>query len=132
MRHRAEAAFTIDDKTMTPVSWPGGDMAHVRWIKTYTGELAGAGTLESLMCQLTTEEGAPMARTYQGLELVEGDLHGRKGSFALLHLATSHGDENQMELTIVTGSGTGELAGISGTAQILPGHDFVLEYEVPS
>jgi len=132
MSHRAEAAFTIDDSTTTPVDWPRGDMGRVRWIKTYTGEVAGAGTLESVMCQLTTEDGAPEARTFLGLERVEGEVHGRKGSFALIHLATSLGDENRMDLTIQPGSGTGELTGITGTAEMLPGHGFVLEYELAS
>jgi hypothetical protein len=132
MPHRADAAFTIDDRATVPVDWPGGSMGRVRWIKTYTGELAAAGTLESIMCELTTEEGAPTARTLLGLERVEGELHGRKGSFALVHMASSLGEENRMELTIQPGSGTGELAGITGTGEILPGHDFVLDYELPS
>ena len=31
--------------------------------------------------------------------------------------------------TIVTGSGTGELAGIHGTGEITPGHNFMLNYD---
>jgi hypothetical protein len=52
---------------------------------------------------------------------------GGLGSFLLLHQAMQPGPATW---TIAAGSGTGELAGISGNAEILPGHQFTLDYEL--
>jgi hypothetical protein len=52
---------------------------------------------------------------YVGLQTVTGSLVGRSGSFVLRTAGTFDGSKAEGELTVVEGSGTGELAGISGT-----------------
>jgi Protein of unknown function (DUF3224) len=50
----------------------------------------------------------------------------------LVHSARSLGAENEMVITVLPGSGTGELSGITGTARITPEHAFILDYELGS
>jgi hypothetical protein len=130
MTHRAEGAFTIDERTETPVDWQGGQINRARWSKTFTGDLAGTSYIEFIMGELEPAEGGQTPRVYVGVERIEGVLHGRKGSFAVVHVGTMLGTDHQATWTILPGSGTGELAGISGTAEILPNHDFVVTYDL--
>ena len=62
--------------------------------------------------------------------VIEGTLHGRTGTFVLLHAATGSQGENHGSWTIAPASGGCELAGIRGGGEITDQHDFVLEYEV--
>jgi hypothetical protein len=65
--------------------------------------------------------GGPPSRSggYVALEQVTGILNGKRGSFVLLHRGTMNEGSNQLDVTVVPGSGTGELAGISGTMTIV-------------
>jgi hypothetical protein len=65
---------------------------------------------------------------------VTASLEGKRGSFALAHLATMDSDGPKMSVVVVPGSGTGELKGIAGTfeIQIAKGqHSYALEYTLP-
>ena len=56
------------------------------------------------------------AGTYVALEAFAGTLDALAGTFVFVHAASTHGADRYGELfTIAQGSGTGELAGISGT-----------------
>ena len=71
---------------------------------------------------------------YVAMEQVTGTLGGHSGSFALQHSATLTQGAPQMSVTVVPGSGTGQLAGISGsmTIKIEKGkHFYELEYSLP-
>ena len=71
---------------------------------------------------------------YVGVERVTARVNGRSGSFVYLHTATMVGGAPSASWTVMEGSGTGELAGISGQVRIdsLPdgGHVFTLDYEL--
>ena len=123
MPQRASSSFVIDKKDFAPAEWTGGGIARARFEKTFTGELAGTGVVEAVMLRT---EGDALA-VYVGIERIECTLHGRAGSFLLLHQAMQPGPATW---TIAAGSGTGELTGISGNAEILPGHNFTLDYEL--
>lgn len=72
---------------------------------------------------------------YVAIEVVTGVLHGKRGSFALQHQATMDAGGSKMTVVVVPGSGTGELAGISGTfsIKITNGvHSYDLEYLLPN
>ena len=69
---------------------------------------------------------------YVGVERFDVELQGRKGTFVVMHSSTMLGSDYEMNLQVVPGSGTSELAGITGTAQITPSHDLLLEYEIAS
>ena len=79
--------------------------------------------------------GAPNdSAAYVGFERIEGKLNGRAGSFILHHNATIARGDQSATWTIMANSGTGDLQGISGAAQIVidadGGHTLVLDYEL--
>jgi hypothetical protein len=55
---------------------------------------------------------------YVALEHVTGTLSGRSGSFVLEHNATMDRGAPMLNIIVVPGSGTGDLAGIAGTMKI--------------
>ncbi|WP_020661347.1 DUF3224 domain-containing protein [Amycolatopsis benzoatilytica] len=100
--------------------------AQVRIEKTFTGAVEGTSRVEMLTASNET------SRMYVAFERFAGSVDGRKGSFVLRHAA---GDEG-LSLVLLPGSGTGELAGITGSADIAVddagAHTFTLAYELPS
>jgi hypothetical protein len=71
---------------------------------------------------------------YVAIEQVTGTLQGHSGSFALQHIGTMDQGKYQLSVTVVPGSGTGELAGIAGTMTILIAsgkHSYTFEYTLP-
>jgi hypothetical protein len=128
MPRTAKSSFVIDKKTPSPVSFEGGQMAHTRFEKTFTGDIVGTSVVEALLAGL--DNGGPAV--YVGIERFDCTVEGKKGTFVLMHAATQHDSGGSASWTVVKGSGTGELAGISGDGQILPNHDFVLTYDLAS
>jgi|SRR5579872_2317722 len=55
---------------------------------------------------------------YVALEVVNGSLAGRKGTFALQHSGTMDRGQPQLSVTVVPDSGTDELRGLSGKMEI--------------
>lgn len=101
--------------------------AHIR--RTFHGDLSGTGNLMYLMAHIDSEDA-----TFSGFEKVVGSLGGRTGSFALRHTGSYDGEKATAKYEVVPGSGTGELAGLSGTGGFSVGHavehDMTLEYEL--
>jgi hypothetical protein len=52
------------------------------------------------------------------IENVSGTLQGKKGTFALHHVGVMDKNAQNLTIAVVPGSGTGELAGLSGTMTI--------------
>jgi Protein of unknown function (DUF3224) len=72
---------------------------------------------------------------YVALERVTGTLGGRSGSFVLEHNATMDHGAPMLNIIVVPGSGTGELAGISGTMKIRiesGKHFYDFDYTLPA
>ena len=115
---------TIDDRD-------GVSLTRTKVTKTFTGDLEGTSVAELLMAGAPNDSAA-----YVGFERIEGKLNGRAGSFILHHNATSAHGEQSATWTIMANSGTGELQGISGAAQIVidadGGHTLVLDYDLTS
>ncbi|MEO5896655.1 MAG: DUF3224 domain-containing protein [Vicinamibacterales bacterium] len=123
----AKGSFVIDKKDVQPVEWQGGQMSHTRFYKTFTGDLTGTSIVEAIMIAAENDG----ASVYVGVERFECAVHGKTGTFLLTHGATHHAGGGVTDWKIVAGSGTGELQGITGTAEILPKHDFELTYQLP-
>lgn len=71
------------------------------------------------------------AAGYVALEQVSGALGGREGTFVLQHYGVSGGESDKLLLEVLPGSGTGELAGLTGemTIRLEDGkHLYSLEY----
>jgi hypothetical protein len=70
---------------------------------------------------------------YVAIERVTGTLHGKHGSFVLMHAGTmAHGEFN-LSITVVPDSGTDELTGLSGKMAIIiegKAHRYDFEYTI--
>ena len=96
--------------------------------KIFQGDLEAAGKGEMLSA------GSPQSGSagYVAAERVSGSLQGRRGGFALQHNATMHRGEFFLNVIVVPGSGTGELAGLRGTMNIIIAdgrHSYEFEYD---
>lgn len=106
--------------------------AHV--VKRYHGDLDGEGRVRLLMCRASAE--GPLENAgYIASEQVSGTLGGREGTFVLHHWGIAGaGEAPRTAGHVVPGSGTGELAGLSGTMEIRVdaegGHTLALDYEI--
>lgn len=95
------------------------------------------GDLEATSKGLMLATGGPKegAGGYVALERVTGTLGGRTGSFTLQHNATMQNGKGDLNIVVVPGSGTEQLAGLSGkfNIEIKDGkHYYDLEYTLPA
>jgi hypothetical protein len=67
--------------------------------------------------------------------LVTGKVAGKAGRFALQHSGTMDAGGQNLLVTVVPGSGTGELKGIAGTFKIIIAdgrHSYEFDYTLPA
>ena len=83
--------------------------------KQFHGDLEATSEGEMLSAGTPTQGSAG----YVAIERVSGTLHGRRGSFILQHNATMTRGTPQLAIVVVPDSGADELAGISGTMNII-------------
>ncbi len=132
----ADATFEVTEFTpsdyVSPVT-TGTPVGHAHMVKQFAGELEGRSTTQfSYAYDAATEVG-----TYVAMEAFEGSLGGRSGAFAFAHSATTDGRcaERLSELLVIApGSGSGDLAGITGTGSMRIDadgtHRVFLDYEL--
>jgi hypothetical protein len=82
---------------------------------TIEKQIHGDLEAKSVGQMLTVATDVKGSGTYVAVERVTGKLNGRSGSFAMHHTGIMIQGTPQLEIKIVPDSGTGELAGISGT-----------------
>jgi len=137
MSTRAVSSFDVTGWDEAPYDQPEGgphlSQATVR--KSFRGDLEGEGTAQLLMCRSDPSD-LTAGAGYVALEKIVGSIGGRSGSFVVQHGGLSDPDGTRpMTAFIVTGSGTGELAGIRGTVEIAVtaegAHSITLDYELP-
>lgn len=107
--------------------WTGGSLGRMRFVKKFTGEVAGDSVVEALT--LGVAGGGPMV--YVAIERFAGSLAGLDGTFLISHSADQHAGQAYANYRIVPGSGTGALAGLTGSVEITPEHNVVVRYELP-
>lgn len=97
-----------------PAPAPGGGLGRMSLDKQFHGDLEGVskGQMLTGMSEVKGSAG------YVAIERVTGTLHGRTGSFVLQHSGLMDRGAPQLVITIVPDTGTGELAGITGTLNI--------------
>ena len=114
---------------MEPV--PGEGYPRMIGRKQFHGDLEGTSVGEMMSVEGTVEGSG----AYVAIERVTGSLHGRKGSFVLVHSGTMRkGGEFSMIIRVVPDSGTGELAGLTGTFEIVfegKNHLYHFDYALP-
>lgn len=128
----ARGSFTVE---MKPQSEPGAvegvNLGRMSLDKRFEGDLVATGQGEMLTA-LTPVKGSA---GYVAIERVTGTLQGRSGSFVFQHSGSMDRGAQQLSITVVPDSGTGELAGISGTFRlnIVEGrHFYEFEYSLPN
>lgn len=104
-----------------------------RWSgqKKFHGDLEGTSEVQMLSAGTDVKRSAG----YVAMERVAGTLQGRRGSFVLQHSGTMNRGAQQLSVTVVPDSGTGQLAGIAGamTIKIEAGgkHFYEFDYTLP-
>ena len=96
----------------------GPFLSEARVSKRYQGDLDGEGRVRLLMCRASAD--GPLENAgYIASEQVSGTLGGREGTFVLHHWGiVEPGAPPRTDGHVVPGSGTAELAGLSGTMEI--------------
>ncbi len=100
--------------------------------KRFHGALDATSAGEMLGFWSTTEKGSG---GYVALERVSGSLTGMPGSFVLQHSSTMQAGAPHQSITVVPGSSTGELVGLSGSMSITIAdgkHLYDFEFILPS
>ena len=82
--------------------------------KTWHGDLSGQG----VGTMLSAGDPASGRAGYVALEIVEGELAGRRGGFAFQQFGTMRAPDQELRYEIVPGSGTGDLTEIGGTLSL--------------
>ncbi|MEO7803747.1 MAG: DUF3224 domain-containing protein [Actinomycetota bacterium] len=126
----ATSDFVIDSWDEEPYDeQDGSKLTRTRITKTFSGEVEGTSTAEALMAY--AQDGSV---AYVGFERIVGAVGGLKGSFVLHHSATMSKAGQSTSWSVVPDSGSGELVGLVGRAEIAKSpdgqHIFTLDYEV--
>jgi Protein of unknown function (DUF3224) len=113
-----------DDKSMDPA------LGRLSLDKQYHGDLEGTGKGQMLTGSTDIKDSA----AYVAIEKVTGTLKGRSGSFLMQHSGTLNRGAQQLAITVVPDSGTGQLAGLTGNflIKIAEGkHSYEFDYTLP-
>lgn len=99
--------------------------------KQFHGDLEGVGKGEMLTAMTPIEGSAG----YVAMERVSGSLGGRSGTFVLQHRGVMTRGRQELTITVVPDSATGQLAGLAGTMTITIAdgkHSYQLDYTLPA
>ena len=108
----------------------GSSLGRMSIAKQFQGDLEGTST-GTMLSALTATKGSA---GYVAIERVTGTLHGCRGSFVLQHSGTMARGEQQLTITVVPDSGTGEITGLAGQMRIIIAggkHSYEFEYTLP-
>jgi len=126
--HNAHGTFSVDVHPLSPA--PAEGLGRFSINKTIHGDIEATSVGE----MFTGGDPKKGVAGYVAIEFVTGSLNGKGGSFALQHFATMDSNGPKMQVIVVPGSGTGELAGIEGTFTIRVEnreHFYEFEYALP-
>jgi hypothetical protein len=98
--------------------------------QTFSGDITGVGAVRWLMAY------RPDGRArFVGMQKIDGTLGGRGGSFILETAGDFDGQMARWTVTVVRGSGTGELSGLDGSgsfgAEHGPEATYKIDYQLP-
>ena len=98
--------------------------------KEFQGDLKGTSIVQ--MLHSGTESAG--SRAYVAIERVTGTLGGKRGSFVLMHRGSMTKAGQELIVIVAPESGTGDLASIAGTLQIIikdKKHFYEFDYTLP-
>lgn len=126
---KLHAAGTFEVKVVPTTHAPDEGLGSFSLDKQYHGDLEGSAKGEMLSA------GDPKTGNagYVAMEKVTGKLAGKAGTFALMQMGSmTSGTAPQVTVSVVPGSGTGELHGIFGTLTLIIAggkHSYILDYD---
>jgi hypothetical protein len=107
----------------------GARLAHASGAQAFSGDITGDGSVHWL-----SSYAADKSAHLVGLQLIKGSVGGRSGSFVIEAIADHTGKSSRGSWTVVEGTGTGDLEGITGTGTFEapggPTATYELEYEL--
>jgi hypothetical protein len=104
---QAKSTFKIDAWDEQPYA---DKLTRAQVKATYSGDIEGHGETEWLMCYREDK-----TADFVGFQRIVGRIGRRSGSFVFESTGAFDGKEAAGPITIVQGSGTGDLAGITGS-----------------
>lgn len=108
----------------------GSTLGRMSIAKQFHGDLEGTSKGEMLTAGTDVKNSAG----YVAIERITGTLNGHAGSFVFQHSGTLTRGAPTQSITVVPDSGTGQLAGITGTMIITIAdgkHSYDFEYTLP-
>ena len=121
----ATGSFAI---TLTPQPEDAAPAGRMLINKVYSGGMQGSG-----VGQMISKRTASGAAVYSAIEEFSGTIDGKQGGFTLFHTGFMSATKQTLDITIVEGSGSGELKGISGSLTIKQEngqHYYELDYQL--
>jgi len=125
MTSRATGTFEVKMTPQDAPETPG--VGRMLLDKQFHGDL-DATAKGQMLTAMTAVQGSA---GYVAIEQVSGKLKGRAGTFMLQHDGIMNRGKPQLSIKVVPDSGTGELAGLSGTMDIIiegGKHSYVFDY----
>ena len=113
---RANGTFEVKlSPQMSEDQAGGGAIGRMLIDKQFHGDLEGASKGQMLAHSAAVRGSAG----YVAMEVVSGALAGRTGTFVLQHTGTMAHGSQQLSVTVVPDSGTGQLVGLAGSMTIV-------------
>jgi len=106
----------------------GAPAGRMKIEKQYSKGLVGSG-----VGQMISKRVDGGAAVYYAIEEFVGSVDGKSGAFTLVHKGYMDAESQSLEVEILSGSGSGELTGISGAmtiSQTSGGHSYELSYRL--
>ncbi len=131
MTQHARGTFEVSIVPASPADGAAPDSpGRMTLTKTFSGDINATGEGEMLAILGPDQSGA-----YVALERVRGAVNGRIGTFALVHRGVMDRGAQDLSITVVPGSGTGDLTSLAGVFHLTIAdgeHRYDLEYTLPS
>jgi Protein of unknown function (DUF3224) len=110
----ANATFQVTGWDEKPYAEHGdsGKLTEARVTQQIEGDLEGSSDVRWLMAYSADDRA-----DFVGIQTVTGSLAGKQGSFVLRSAGTFDGKVAEADVTVVEGSGTDQLAGLTGTGR---------------
>jgi len=110
----ANASFQVtgwDEQTYAEHG-ENGKLTEAKVTQQIEGDLEGSSDVRWLMAYSADDRA-----DFVGIQTVTGSLAGKKGSFVLRSTGTFDGKVAEADVTVVEGSGTDQLAGLTGSGR---------------
>ena len=127
MNKTAKGTFEIagwDEKTYQELP-NGGKLSEAKVTQKFTGDIEGEGSVIWLMCYTD-----PKTARFVGLQRVVGSPWGRTGSFVMETVGSFDGPVAKGSWSVIPGSGTEALAGITGEGRFEAPHGPKASYSI--